>query len=347
MMRRRALTVAAAINAITMVLATSSAARAADLASARALYASASYEDALKMIATLEATEGVEPLNQLRALCLLALGRTADAEGAIERVVLYNPTYEFEASEMSPRVATWFRDVRQRTLPVAARAIYTRGKTAYDEKRWTDAQQAFTSLIELTTKVKPPPEQAAVFADLRQLGEGFLSITGAHLADEQRQAEEERAAQAAAARAAADAGQPASLLGSSPGTGTAGTTGTTGTVTTANPRNSNRGATLEPDIPVFTTLDRDVRPPIEQRRTIPPWTALNRLIANSPPTGLLEIVIDETGAVIFAEMVKSITPSYDAILLQSARTWRYMPARKANKPVRYRQVLEIVVRPTP
>ena len=58
-------------------------------------------------------------------------------------------------------LATWFRDVRQRTLPAAARAIYMRGKTAYDEKRWTDAQQAFTSLVELTTKVKPPPEQAA------------------------------------------------------------------------------------------------------------------------------------------------------------------------------------------
>ncbi len=326
------------------LLAAASVAGAADLASARALYASASYEDALKMIATLETTESVEPLNQLRALCLLALGRTSDAEAAIERIVLYNPAYEFEVSQMSPRVATWFRDVRQRTLPVAARAIYTRGKTAYDDKRWTDAKHAFTSLLELTAGVKASPEQAAVFADLRQLGEGFLALTETHLADEERQADEDERAAEATASVGTDATRVVSLLGSSPPTGTAGTAGTT---PTARPRSGDRGASLEPDIPVYSTLDRDVRPPIEQRRTIPPWTALNRLVASSPPSGLLEIVIDEAGAVIVAEMVKSITPSYDAALVQAARTWRYAPARRANKPVRFRQVLEIVVRPAP
>ena len=320
----------------------SPAARAADLASARALYAAASYEDALKVIATLDATESVEPLNQLRALCLLALGRTSDAEEAIERVVLYNPTYEFESSEMSPRVASWFRDVRQRTLPAAAHAIYARGKTAYDDKRWTDAKRAFTSLLDLTAAVKPSPEQAAVFGDLRQLGEGFLALTETHLADDERRAEDEARAAEAASSARTEGGRVVSLLGATPGTGTA---NTAGTAAPAPPRSGNRDAASESDIPVYSTLDRDVRPPIEQRRTVPPWTALNRLVASSPPTGLLEIVIDETGAVVVAEMVKSITPSYDTALLQAARTWRYAPARRAGKPVRYRQVLEIVVRP--
>ena len=65
---------------------------AADLSAAKSLYASASYEEALTMLSSLEAGENFEQVHQLRALCLLALGRTREGEETIERLVLHNPT---------------------------------------------------------------------------------------------------------------------------------------------------------------------------------------------------------------------------------------------------------------
>ena len=67
------------------------------LQTAQALYTSASYDEALAMLERLQkqplpSADAVE-LQQNRALCLLALGRTADAEEALAAVVKTAPTY--------------------------------------------------------------------------------------------------------------------------------------------------------------------------------------------------------------------------------------------------------------
>src|SRR5262245_37968523 len=87
------------------------------LAVARDLYASAAYEDALAVLNRLapanrnaEETRGVE---EYRAFCLIALGREAEAQRAIEAVVTNDPSYR-PASDVSPRVRTAFADVRRR-----------------------------------------------------------------------------------------------------------------------------------------------------------------------------------------------------------------------------------------
>ena len=59
-------------------------AAAPDLAEVRELYAAASYEEALAAIDTLEAPNQIEAVEQLRALCLLGLGRTKEAERSLE-----------------------------------------------------------------------------------------------------------------------------------------------------------------------------------------------------------------------------------------------------------------------
>ncbi len=69
------------------------------------------------------------------------------------------------------------------------------------------------------------------------------------------------------------------------------------------------------------------------------------MMAMNTQTGLLEVVVDEKGAVASASMAKPITPSYDAALTSAARDWRFTPAQKAGQPVRYRLLLEIVLRP--
>ena len=66
------------------------------LAAARELYAAAAYEDALAVLSKLPDTgrpDEQRVIEQYRALCLLALGRTGEAEHAIEAVVLGDPSY--------------------------------------------------------------------------------------------------------------------------------------------------------------------------------------------------------------------------------------------------------------
>lgn len=98
--------------------------------------------------------------------------------------------------------------------------------------------------------------------------------------------------------------------------------------------------------PVFSALDQDVTPPVELLRRMPRWSPSDRAQSRQTFQGLLEIVIDERGLVESASLPRSVIPSYDEVLVQAALAWRFVPAKKGGKPVRYRQVLEIVLRPT-
>src|SRR5215218_11351086 len=78
------------------------------LGAARDLYVSASYDEALGVLRridapTLQAADRLA-INQYRALCLLALGRTVEAEQAIERVVSLDPLYRPTETDASPRL---------------------------------------------------------------------------------------------------------------------------------------------------------------------------------------------------------------------------------------------------
>jgi TonB family protein len=91
------------------------------LSAARDLYASAAYEDALAVLSRLNVA-GLRPddgrtADQYRALCLLALGKTAEASLAIEAVVAGQPLYRPSDGDVSPRVRAAFSDVRRRVLP--------------------------------------------------------------------------------------------------------------------------------------------------------------------------------------------------------------------------------------
>lgn len=308
------------------VMLTASTVGAADLSSAKALYASASYEEALTMLSSLESTESLEQVNQIRALCLLALGRSVEAEKAVERIVMHNPAYMLEFADVSPKLVTLFHDVRRRALPTAARLVYVDAKSSYDEKQWVDAKRQFGTLLGLINDPDVADQQSAL-ADLRQLGEGFLKLSEVEIAA----AEAKKAAEDAKVAAPPPPAEPASSSTAAPSTAAA-----------AEP--------VRPAAPegqtVFTALDRNVTPPVEQRRVMPRWSPNNRAMAVLAHSGLLEIVIDQSGGIESASMAKSVLPGYDEALLQAARSWRYKPAEKDGKPVRYRQVLEIVLRPS-
>jgi len=107
-----------------------------EVESARALYAAAAYDDALTMLNSLRASGAVADVGRIeyyRALCLLALGKTSDADTAIELAVNAMPFAQPSATE-SPRVQSAFRDVRRRVLPVLIEHRYADAKAAFDRK---------------------------------------------------------------------------------------------------------------------------------------------------------------------------------------------------------------------
>jgi TonB family protein len=307
----------------------------ADLATAQELYAAASYEEALQALSALGHEEdNADQVNELRVLCLLALGRTLEAEHAVEAIVMHDPQYDLARPDVSPKLATLFHAVRRRTLPTAVRALYERGKGSYDAKRWAEARDDFEAILALGEDADVAPSQT-LFRDVSQLAEGFLRLT-----------EEQMAAAAAVesrstSTAATVQGEREELKQSAVGTEVA--VGSESGAPGDGPSPSLQ--TLAPTI--YSALDQDVFPPVELARTMPPWTPTSRAMAVQTHIGLLEVVVDETGAVESARVLKSVTPSYDHSLTRAARSWRYTPAKRGGQPVRYRQVLEIVLRASP
>jgi len=62
--------------------------------------------------------------------------------------------------------------------------------------------------------------------------------------------------------------------------------------------------------------------------------------------GSVLISIDATGRVTDAKMQQPVYPSYDRLLLEAARTWRYRPAIRDGQPTASQLIVPIVVRPS-
>ena len=90
---------------------------------------------------------------------------------------------------------------------------------------------------------------------------------------------------------------------------------------------------------VYSLVNTEVTPPVVLNQVIPPWTT--RQITTGLFTGTLEVVVDERGAVENVTLVEPVWPPYDAALLHAARGWRYEPALKDGKPVKFKRVLAI------
>ena len=149
-------------------------AAASDLAAAKALYASASYEEALSRLSTVRGPEELDQIEEYRALCLLALGRATDAEHALERLVARKPLY-MSSEDVSPRLLGMLHGVRKRLLPAAARGVYAKAKVDFEEKNYTSAVDGFTELLAIVSDPDAADARPSL-SDLKQLGEGFLKL---------------------------------------------------------------------------------------------------------------------------------------------------------------------------
>lgn len=284
-------------------LAAPAAAQQSPLATARDLYASARYEEALIVLNSLRPNDMNGPGNDLkvieqyRSLCLLALGRGQEAEAAIAAVVAADPLYQPSESEASPRVRAAFSEVRQRQLPEIARARYATAKTTYDRKDFVNAERQFRELLRLIDD----PEMAGRLGDMRVLVSGFLDLSVASAAPPPPPRREEPSPASAAPQ-----------------------------VRTGYPVGH-----------IFSAEEREVVPPVAQKQDVPGVpTAIRTQIREK---GLLEVIIDEQGRVIGLDLRVRLHPIFDSQLLGSAKDWRYRPAMLNGKPVRYRKLVQISV----
>ena len=121
------------------------------LDAARAMYVSASYDDALQMLNRLRngahAQEEIRPIGLYRALCLFALGRTVEADQAMEEMVAQDPLYRPSDAEMSPHVRAAFTTVRRRVLPTIVQQEYAFAKTAFDRQEFASAAKGFEAVL--------------------------------------------------------------------------------------------------------------------------------------------------------------------------------------------------------
>jgi TonB family protein len=295
-----------------------------DLSAAKALYASASYEDALAALAK-ATNENAEEVEQYRALCLLALGRTAEARQALERMVTLQPGYTINDTDVSPRLVTMFHEVRRQQLPAAAKKIYASAKTSFENKNYVAAAAQFKAMFAI---IDDPDmgDQAAGLADLRMLGEGFVALADSQIA-----------AAAAAKPATPPSPAPSSVPALSPAPAAAPPAAAPAPAASASPANVSAGAKI------YTSFDKDVVAPVEIERRIPAWVPSNAIEQKNVYIGTLAVVIDEKGAVESVALQKSVSPAYDPQLLQAAKSWRFRPARMNGQPVKYWKSYEIML----
>jgi hypothetical protein len=278
---------------------------------ARDLYASANYEDALAMLNRIRTPTGAaddRAVERYRALCLLALGRSIEAQKAIEMVVAAEPTYHPSDSEVSPRVRSAFSDVRRRMLPAIIQQKYGLAKAAFDRKDFVMAADGFGQVAEM---LNDPDVGAAAsvppLSDLRTLAAGFRDL---------------------AVTASAPPPPPPAPVTALPA---------------PEPPPVRPEPRLTPVPRIYGAEDGNVVPPSVLRQTLPPFPSR----AFSAAQGALAVVIDERGAVESAAMLMPLGQPYDRMVLDAAKAWRYKPATINGAPVKFRRVVQINLTPPP
>ena len=294
--------------AIALMTTVSLAAQDDPLAMARNLYATAAYEEALAelgRVGSAATTTTARDADAYRAFCLVALGRTAEAQAAAESLVRRDPTLSIDQfPDASPRIATMFAAVRRRVLPQLIKDEYraARAKAAEHED---DAGARLRHVRDLLGVAEQIGAWDDTLADVRMLVDGFLDL---------RAAETPSTPAAPAATASADAGPPPD----------------TATLTTA-----PTGASPAPSAS-FAAADSGVVAPTavyQPQPSVPPM--LLDLVRRLHRPSVIEVVINERGTVDEVIVRQSVSSAYDTLLVAAARTWRYRPAMKDGVPVRF------------
>jgi TonB family protein len=140
------------------------------VADAKALYANAAYADALRVLGDAPGPEA----QQYRALCLLALGRGAEAQEALDRLVTSTPSYAFSTEDMPPRFIALVTQIKEKRLPAVLRGLLASGREQFQKNAHESARQDFQQLLTLASD--PTISKLGDISDLRLLASGFLDV---------------------------------------------------------------------------------------------------------------------------------------------------------------------------
>jgi TonB family protein len=301
------------------------------LAAARDLYVTAAYDEALAMLDRMRPpadtrTPEARTIEQYRAFCLFALGRTAEAEKAVERAVTIDPTWELEDKEAPPRLQTFFAGVRSKVVADVLRKRLDAAKALHTDKKYEAAAEAFTSVLTLLDDPAIVRVATRDLADLRTVATGFRDLAVAARdqelkaqAQEQAAAEREKEIKRAAAAAAA-APPPAA------------------------PPAPNSTSVVAGRPASGSSSSQQVVPPIALIQNVPRPTDVT-IPAGTRAIIVIDVLIDEFGRVERTSIRQSVNRAYEQQLLAAIRNWRYTPATQAGKVVKYVKTLEIELTP--
>jgi hypothetical protein len=326
------------------------------LAQAKVLYAAASYEEALAMLDKLSAStdQDATAIAEYRIFCLLALGRSEDANRGIEMVLRANPFYKPSEAQVPPRIQTVIKGARQKLLPGIVLASYADAKAAFERKDPAAAGQFDRVLMLLDD---PDVMGVASLADLRTVAVGFRDLAKAAAAPPPAPPPPVVAAPPpadAAAPSAASAGPstaPAAnpvATGAKPSGGAApGSNSRAPGSAATSPPPANRAAA--PPAPVATKViydatDAEVVGPVAISQRLPNWAPIGA-DAKKTFNGVLHLIIDDRGNVTVADMRVPAHPSYDNELVNLARGWKFRPALRGGSPVAYMKLVSITLNP--
>ena len=298
------------------------------LTAAQDLYASAAYEDALSTLTRLTEGGGAAPdiarqVDEYRAFCLYALGRTGEAESVAETMIRREPMLMLDSADVSPRLEVMFASVRKRLLPGLIRERFKTARTALEQKNLTEAEPQLMEAKLMIADAEKLAIKDDGLADLSVLVDGFLQLVRSTAA--QRQASAQPAVNVPQESAAAIA-----------------PTAPAAPAAPARPRTEPASAPASAPR-VYTVDDVGVVPPVALNQRLPAMTTdLVRITKAMNTSAVLEVVIDEKGDVVDANVIKSVNASFDSIVVGAARRWKYRPALKDGVAVRYVKTLILV-----
>lgn len=275
------------------------------LEAARQLYASAEYSSALTMLNAL--ATGDSPREERRAialyrtLCLLAVGRGAEADRAIESMVSADPLYRPDADDIPPRMRTAIAEARKRMLPSILQQRYKESKSAFDSQDFTRAASGFKEMLDgLADPDISVVASQSPLSDLKTLAIGFYELSSKALVPLP-------AAKPVVAEAVLPPSPPKSIQA---------------------PK-------------IYTADDRNVIPPQAIRQQIPAFPGRVTIAK----TGVLELVIDNSGNVESAMMRVPVNAQYDRMATTAAKTWQYQPATVDGTPVKFVKRIQVSLVP--
>ena len=279
------------------------------LSTAKDQYASAAYEDALNTLNRVEqgSPDVARQVEEYRVFCLFALGRTAEAETSAEAFMRTQPLARLD--DASPRIEAMFQAVRKRLLPSLIRAEYRTARSALDEKNFPKGEPHLIQARNMLAAAREAGAWDESLADLSVLVDGFIELGRG-------------AAKPAPAEAPRQAPVPA-----------------------APPREAVSRPRAEPQAPaIYTTGDEGIIAPVTIDQTLPVLpSSLRSIMRLTRPSGIIAVLVDETGTVQSSEIRQPTHPGYDSLLLNASRGWKYQPATKDGAPVKFRKLILVSV----